>query len=395
MILISWARWLRGWVCFSISQDNSGRFLTCASSRIWNVHKKGNTLVGFCYPKDYKFVSREGKNSGCKIKTIRRCGLPFWEHRYRFRCGLFIGVAMALILLFCSTFFVWSIDVNGNLLLKDDDILKASSDQGLHEGALRFSFNTRDIEYALMEQFPEIAWVSINRSGTHYDIEISESTPKPQIQDDKTPCNVVSKSDAVIREVEAYDGTAMVAPGDVVSQNQLLVSGVKEFENSEVVHYTHARAKIIGETQKTLDYQLPLSISVSKKTGEIKEKKRMRMFGFEIPLSIFKTPENFSDCHTKTKQVSFLGLGLPIYVQTTYYELTEEATIENDKDELRRVLTNNAKSGEETELKGCKILSRKFSFEETSEGITLHATYIVEEDIGSQQPIIAENSGEE
>lgn len=395
MILLSWVRWFRGWVCFSVSQDNSGRFLTNAGSRIWNVHKKGDTLVGFCYPKDYCSVAREGKNSGCKIKVIERRGLPFWRHRYRFRWGLLIGAIMALILLFCSTFFVWSIDVNGNLLLKDDDILKASSDQGLHEGALRFSFNTRDIEYALMEQFPEIAWVSINRSGTHYDIEISESTPKPQIQNNNTPCNVVSKSDAVIREVEAYNGTAMVAPGDVVSQNQLLVSGVKEFENSEVVHYTHASAKIIGETQKTLDYQLPLSISVPKKTGEIKEKKRMRMFGFEIPLSIFKTPENFSDCHTETKQIHFLGFSLPIYVQTTYYELTEEVKIENDKDEVRRVLINNAKSGEENELKGCKILSRKFSFEETAEGITLHATYIVEEDIGSQVPIVSENSGEE
>lgn len=392
MIVIRWVRWLKGWVEFSISKENSNRFLSLAGKDMWNVRVEKGVLIGHCYAKEYLMLARKAKQSRCKISILKRAGYPFWQYRYRFRLGLFIGAAIFLLFLAASTFFIWSIDVEGNLLLSDEQILKEASSLGLHEGALRFSVNLNEVEYSLRQKFPEIAWISINRSGTHFDIAISEATPKPQIQSDETPCNVVSKCDAVVRSIEAYRGTAMVKPGDVVSQNDLLVSGIKEFENSEVVHYTHASAKVIGEREKTLDYQLPLTFSYSRPSGGTKEKKKMRLFGFEIPLYVTGAPKEFSDCHVSSRQMHFLWFDLPIYIETTTYDLMETVQVNNDKDAVRRALANQAKEDEPHQFPGAKILQRRYQFEETDGGMTLHATYRTEEEIGVQIPIVSQEN---
>ena len=49
----------------------------------------------------------------------------------------------------------------------------------------------------------------------------------PELADDRTPTNVVAKRDALVTEVRAYDGRAMVRKGGTVTAGQLIIGAVQ------------------------------------------------------------------------------------------------------------------------------------------------------------------------
>lgn len=391
MIALRFFRWVRGWITFSLLGARAEEFLMATKGYVWNFREKDGVYYGCCFAKHYKSIAKEAKKTHCRIHNEEKGGLPFWIHRYRFRFGILVGGALVLILLFFSTFFVWSVQVDGNIMLTTDAVLSAAADAGLKEGALRNSFDVQEVEYALKQTFPEIAWISINRSGTRYNIEISEATPKPHLEENEQPCNVVSDYDAVIRSVEPYRGVSQIKPGDVVQKGQLLVSGIKEYEGSEVVYYTHANAKVIGEVTQTFDYSLPLTTAIPKKTGETVTKKKLCVLGLEIPLYLGGVPKGKAEVSVEKKPVTIFGFTLPMEIETFTYQMIEDQEISGEIDKLERALTQQAKEDESNQFKDAKILKRKYDFEQTDNSLILHATYTVQRQIGREEPIAFAN----
>ena len=64
-------------------------------------------------------------------------------------------------------------------------------------------------------------------------VSVRDRVPKPELADDRTPTNVVAKRDALVTEVRAYDGRAMVRKGGTVTAGQLLISGAVQTEGPE------------------------------------------------------------------------------------------------------------------------------------------------------------------
>lgn len=379
--------WLCGWVAFSLSGADCGRFLSDTRQHIFFVKKRNGETMAGCSKKDYPYVVKAARKHHCKTRVKQRFGLPFFIRKYRLRVGLLLGAGIMLVSLLASTMFVWEVEVNGNLTSGTEEILAAAAEEGLKPGALISGLDISTIEFDLKQQFPEIAWIAINRNATHFTIEISEVTPQPERVDKSQPCNVASTYDGIIQSIEPYSGFPQVKAGDVVKKDQLLVSGIKEEENGTVL-YAHASAKVVAQVERTFDYVRPLYTVRTSKTGEVVQRKMLSVFGLKIPLSFQGKPDQKYIETTTEEPIELFGLKTPFSMITIEYELLDETQIDNDPEQLKRLLMDDAKAGEEEALAGDKILSREYVYETTEDSMILHCTDLVEQEIGEERPIV-------
>lgn len=387
IVMMRFLYWLFGWVEFSIF-GSCGKFLTQSRKYIWNVKKKDSEVKARCRAKSYKNVARSAKNYNCRTKVKRRGGIRFFVHKYRKRKGIAIGILAVFIISLGSNLFVWEVRTNGNIKISDEQLLKAAQESGLHSGTWIPSVDVIKLQYDLQDKFDKLAWVSVNRNGTVYTIEVSEVNPKPQIIDKSAPCNVVSTQDGIILSIEPYDGFPLVKAGDVVKQDELLVSGIKELEDSDQVFYAHARAKVRARVQRQKNCVRPLSTT---RAGDKKEDivcKKLDLFGLKIPLDFNKPEEDLEKKEFKKEDVVLFGIVLPIKIETTKYEKRDQQVVENDESELKRLLIDDAKDWENSELCGATILEREHIFEKNENDLTLHIKCTVEQEIGEERPII-------
>lgn len=286
-----------------------------------------------------------------------------------------------------SNFFVWEVEVSGNIQLSDEQIFRVCDKFGLHSGNIVWNIDESQIEFELKREFPQIAWISINRVASKYFIEVSETRQKPDIIDQSTPCNIVAAFDGEILSVEPYGGLTLVKAGDIVTKNQLLVSGVHEIENSNEVIYSHANAKIVAKVERNNEVKRSKCIVRSQKTGKKQDKKTLLLFCFKIPITFEKIDEHAVQAEEYIEPIEVFGIRLPIFVQNNIYDVYDEVKIESDIEQLKRMLMNDQKKWEIKELMGDRIIGRDYLYEESENEVILKSKLVVEQQIGEKHVI--------
>ncbi|MDE5600481.1 MAG: sporulation protein YqfD [Oscillospiraceae bacterium] len=388
--MIGFLRWLIGWIEFDI-KGNYNFFLTEVKKNVWMVKKQEGILSARCFLKDYKYILKIAKNKQCVLNVLREVGFPYIIKKYRFRLGLAVGLSIFVFIMIVSNFFVWDVEVHGNVMISDEKIFRACDRFGLHSGSIISNVDEKEIEFALKNEFPEISWISINRMASKYDIEISELRPKSEIVDDEQPCNIVAAFDGEILSIEPYNGFTQVKAGDVVKRDDLLVSGIKEIEDKEEILFAHADAKVVAKVDRNNEIIRPKYAIRKQKTGEQQIKKKFLFFGLKLPLDFNKIDEKGSECQNYSEPIEIFSIRLPIFIQTTVYDIYEEVKIENDLQQLKRLLMYDQKNWETNELKNSKIVGRTYDYEETEDAIALKANCVVEQRIDEKRPITLEN----
>lgn len=384
--MISLLRWILGWCEFSI-EGNTGSFFYETKKEIWKIIKRDGVLVARCLIKDYGYVCEIAKQKSCFLNKFREGGFISILKKYRYRLGVILGLCVFILLMVVANFFVWEVEVSGNIQLSDEQIFRVCDKFGLHSGNIVYNIDESQIEFELKREFPQIAWISINRVASKYFIEISETNKKPDIVDQSTPCNIVAAFDGEILSVEPYGGLNLVKAGDVVTKNQLLVSGVHEIENSSEVIYSHANAKIIAKVERNNEIKRAKCITRAQKTGEKQDKKTLLLFCFKIPITFEKIDEHAVQIEEYVEPIELFGIRLPIFVQNNIYDVYDEIKIENDMEQLKRMLMNDQKKWEIKELMGDRIICRDYVYEESENDMILKSKLVVEQPIGEKHVI--------
>ena len=384
--MISLLRWILGWCEFSI-EGNTGSFFYETKKEIWKIIKRDGVLVARCLIKDYGYVCEIAKQKSCFLNKFREGGFISILKKYRYRLGVILGLCVFILLMVVANFFVWEVEVSGNIQLSDEQIFRVCDKFGLHSGNIVYNIDESQIEFELKREFPQIAWISINRVASKYFIEISETNKKPDIVDQSTPCNIVAAFDGEILSVEPYGGLTLVKAGDVVTKNQLLVSGVHEIENSSEVIYSHANAKIIAKVERNNEIKRAKCITRAQKTGEKQDKKTLLLFCFKIPITFEKIDEHAVQIEEYVEPIELFGIRLPIFVQNNIYDVYDEIKIENDMEQLKRMLMNDQKKWEIKELMGDRIICRDYVYEESENDMILKSKLVVEQPIGEKHVI--------
>ncbi|HEX3016708.1 MAG TPA: sporulation protein YqfD [Caproicibacter sp.] len=358
MISLNITRWLIGYVRFSVQGGSPERFYSnCARSGayLWDIaaSKNGGACVA---ARRYRFLRKNARRAGCRIRVRERHGLPFVVHRTRNHMGLWVGGAAFGVIVFLLSMQVWCIQITGNSTIPAYQVENALASAGLSPGTWRSGVEPKVTAQKVMLQFPKIRWMSINLQGSEAEVVIQEKTDKPDIADQKTICNVKASATGQIISMKVYAGTPMVNKGDAVVEGQLLVSSVvvDQLGGSTL---THASAEIIAETNRSFTAAVALKRQRAVPAGKTVYRRNLDLFGARLPLTIQGKPSGNYQISREKYNVSLFGTLLPLGVyeerwdeiRTVDYVLTKEQARALAKQEIAKQAKEILKDGKFTE----------------------------------------------
>lgn len=382
-----------GYIRISIEGYYIERFINiCGNEKItiWNLKRNKNVKLELNIGiKDLKKVAKIAKQTKCKIKIIKKKGLPFLFNRYRKRKLFFVFLLVIIIGLGISSNFVWNIQIVEEDKESIENLYPDVVESGLEIGKMKSKINTKDIINKVRLKRNDIAWMGIELKGTNAIVKVVKATAKPEIVDDNEYCNIVSDKQGIITKINAQNGTIAVKVGDTVNVGTTLINGWMEGKYTGL-RYVHAKGEIQAKVWHTKNKKILYNATEKTETGNIENKYQIKINNFEINLS--KRLSKFKIYDTivlENKFKIFSDFYLPIsLVKITNKEIKEEQknyNVEQAKDlgiEQLQVELDN-----EIEDKS-KVVNKIINTYEKEDGIEVYVTYEVLEDIGTNEKIV-------
>ena len=251
-------RFFLGYITFSVSGIVLERFINLSASRricLFNVKRKENIFYCSSLATELNSLLKIAKITRSELKLESENGFPFIAKKYKKRTGAILGFVVFLCIHFLLSLFIWDVSVYGNKNIYEEEILNSVENLGLKNGVLKRSINPNFVENYILNEFPDVAWASVNLMGSKVKIEIKEKDVAPDLGKEEKPCNIKSGSDAQIVRMEVYRGTPEVKVGDAVTEGQILVNGVVEdaFGESKLLK---SSAKIFAKVKKEIKEEI-------------------------------------------------------------------------------------------------------------------------------------------
>ena len=207
-------RLLFGYVRIEVEGYYIERFINiCTNSKIliWNLKReKGVKLYLSIGVNDFKKLSAIARKTNCKIKILRKKGIPFLLNRYKKRKIFAIFLILVMLIIFISSKYVWNV----NISVKDDLQLENIEEDikllGISKGVKKDEIDTDKVINELRLKRDDIAWVGIDIEGTTVKINIVKADKAPNIVNNSDYCNIVASKSGVIQKIIAQNGTAVV-----------------------------------------------------------------------------------------------------------------------------------------------------------------------------------------
>lgn len=241
----------------------------------WDLNWESPVAFTFTMTRqDWKRLRRLSKRIDCDMTAVGWKGTPFFLGRVRYRYGLWVTFAVCALALFCSSFFVWDIEIEGNETISRQEILRALEKYGVGFGTYGFSVDSSELRNYMLLEIPSLSYIAVNVKGCRAYVQVRERVPAPEIIDKKKPGNTISKKDALVTAVQPWDGEKQVLPGTTVKEGQLLISGVVQ-NNYSGVRYLRGMGKIYGRTWYQLECKVSLAAQRKVYTGEEKTRRAL------------------------------------------------------------------------------------------------------------------------
>ena len=216
--------------------------------RLWDVESRDeNTLRLHAEEAGLAALRRLADKSACEMRILRRGGGRGARRRLLRRPALLLGAALMAGLLPLSSLFVWDVRVQGAERLSRAEVLRALEDCGFGVGSFWPGRNTDLLCSEVMLRLPDIAWMTVNVSGSRAVVAVAERTEKPLMYDSARPADLVAARDGLVHRVNALAGRAAVREGEIVTAGQVLVSGTLE-SPAGGAQQVRARGAVMAET---------------------------------------------------------------------------------------------------------------------------------------------------
>ena len=393
-------KYILGYVRITVEGYYIERFINiCTTSKIliWNLKReKGVKLYLNIGIKDFYKSIKVAKKLKCKVKIIRKRGIPFLINKYKKRKIFFIALITIAILIGISTNYVWNINIEVEENLEIQNIERDIKEAGLEVGMLKNKVNVQDIVNKIRLKRSDISWMGIELKGTNAIVKIVKSKEAPEIIDEKDYSNIVSDKSGIVTKIIAQNGTALVKVGDEVKEGQILIQGVMEGKYTGT-RFVHSLGEIEAIVKYNKTKKIPLKTTEKVTTGKKETKFKIKINNFQI--NFYKTLSKFKFYDTieiEKKFKIFSNLYLPIsFIKITNQEIKEiekEYTVE----EATEIGTRELEQEIELEIgEGKNIVGKNAKVAETEEYIEVSVTYEVIENIGMQEKIEENNTQEE
>lgn len=381
-------------LCGSVNCTAKGRF----TERLINIlNKNGFTYwdimpgsEGFSFnlkAGEYKRLRDNLKGTGIVTRINRKKGLPFICKKYKSRKGLIIGLILFVLIMIVLSKFIWITTVNGNNKIPEIKIMSVLKNNGLYNGAYANGIDNKSLERKVMEELPDIRWISVNITGCKAEVEIKEKYDSPKILNENDYCNIVAKKDAVVLKTNVINGTGEVKKGSAVAKGQLLISGVITGAQGDS-HFVKARGKIMGRTKYHKVYKLPKKRKIPVLTGKVKERTRGNFLWFSVPLGYSYNYFQSYKVGGYNESLNINNISLPASVtRERIMEIKgKNISLKENKKELQTLM----RFKEIFEFKDKSIENRKCRYSQDKKYYYLEVDYTVRENICRRIPFTVE-----
>ncbi len=366
-----------------------GRFLDlCRESGIVlrQVRPREGGVTAELTPEEFFRLRYVARDSGMRVKILRKRGLVPVVLRYRRRYGLLIGAVLFLLIQFSLSGHVWQIDLLAESgRYTEEQILSALREEGLFIGAKRQDVDADKTENAVLSALPDLKRMAISLRHGRATVELTDRENAPgegQEEEPPIPSNVVASADGFIVSVYPYAGEAAVKPGDTVRKGQLLISGVYDgaFDRT---YLTVARGKVIAQTKRETSFVLERTTEETTLTG--REKTDIHLFFFGIKINFCpsgRNPYDKCDIIEETYTLTVFGKTLPVSLKTATHRQQTSTPRLLSEEELKSRGRQMVQTYEERELQNVTVLSRQVRLQGGEDEVTVHIDYVCEENIG-------------
>ena len=382
-------RRLSAWVSFTAEGVQLNAFrdaLRTAHFPLAAQQMRGGVLYARARARHWFGVRGAAERYGVRLTVLRRRGLRFLLKPYRLRLGLLCGLLLGSVLYVWCNCYVRSIEIYGNTVISDAEILSALDRLGVRRGTA-----VHGIEFSCVEQRMRLAvrgieWIAMRHTGGRLIVELTEEREPPEQVRDRIPCNYIADVDARLTDIRVLGGQAVRQAGDTVRTGDLILSGAVE-DKFGTTRYYHADGIVTGiyETDFTQEEPFCCEIPV---TGETVTRRVTEVFGQRIALPFQPDPPAGTVSYEEERHpLTLFGLRLPFARIDCKYTETGSAVTVRSADEVRTLLRAAAARYEQNFHADDRILSRTEVFTETDLGISLKIHYEIEGVIGKTSEI--------
>ena len=362
---------------------NNGIFL-------WKIKRtKSTNLVCNISISEFKKIKEILKKNRCKVKILKKKGLPFFINKYKKRKIFLVFLLIIFTIIITLSNFIWNINIEGLEKIDKSELMQVLNENGLYTGKSKIGLDTKEIINQIRLDRDDIAWIGIELKGTNAVVKVVEADSKPEIINEEEYCNIVATKDGVITKIKAQNGTPLVKEGDLVRKGTVLVAGWFEGKYTGT-RYVHANGEVQAKVWYTQTEKIYLKEQKKEETGEVENKYSVKINNFQINFN--KTLSKFEKYDTieETKKLKlFSNFYLPIEMVKTTYKEYKDTEIEYTLEEAKNIGIERAKEKLDAQIENTNnITDEQINVKENNDFVEVEVIYEVEEDIGTKEKIV-------
>lgn len=217
-----------------------------------------------CRTVDLERIAAIARQKGWRMEQAVPVGAAAGLRRLLGRPGLLAGGALACALLVFAMQFVWLVRIEGAGAYQAD-LAAYLAEEGYRPGMRKAAMDAPKLALLLQRRYPEVAWFRVYVSNVTLTVECTQGVPAPALPAE-APCDLLAAQDGVVEAVEVYAGTALVRPGDLVREGQVLIRGEERGRDGETVPVC-ARGRVVARCWQETGVRIPLREARSRETG--------------------------------------------------------------------------------------------------------------------------------
>ena len=321
---------LKSKIKLSITGKNINRFIMRLHNNKIEILKcnhinkeKINIII---YEKDYKKL--EEIKTIYNIEKINTYGIIKIKKKLNINKYLIISIMLGIIILKTLSSIIFDIEIVYNDKETRDFLRQELKNYGIKEKTFKKSYHQIEkIKEDLINKYKDkIEWIEIETKGTKYIVRLEKRIIKEKEEIPKNR-NIISKKDAIIKEIKAERGQIIKEINSYVKKGDTIISG-NIMDNEVIKNTVPAEGVVYGEVWYEINITYPF---VYQETKELENTKEVYVIKF-----LNKNIELFNKNKFKTKKIKEKNIIsnnlLPISIvkqnQTETEEIQEILTID-------------------------------------------------------------------
>ncbi|MBQ6262863.1 MAG: sporulation protein YqfD [Clostridia bacterium] len=320
------------------------------------------------------------------VSGAYRGAVPFFRFIIR-RPGIILGAVLFLAINYLSSHVVWNVTVNGNETMSENDVLEILEECGFTYGVFIPSVDFDSLHSRIMANHPEVAWISVNVSGTVAEVQLRETKfDERERREAGVYSNLTASEDGRLVEFHVDGGYPVKAPGDVVKKGQLIVSGVVPLRDGGS-RFSDPSGEVLAEIERCVTVRAERLSEQKVYTG--REKKEYSVKFFKKTLNLFSNGGKEYPCYDKieSEQRVFLfgTVPLPVWIEKTSFSEYDRVTVERTSGETLDEALSALRYETDLLIGDAELLRKKTNISVDENGVYLTCRVLVLDNIAEKR----------